>query len=126
MKAVEKYKKSTRQKAFTSINITPLTDIALVLLIIFMIATPMLIQSKLDIKLPEVETKNREIPDQNLVIYIDSQGRIFIDYKMVSLIDLKVYIRGFANESLDKPVTINGDKDVKYNDIIQYIFRKFY
>ena len=68
-----------RKKVVADINITPFTDVVLVLLIIFMITTPMLSQHQIKVNLPEATetTENRE--DKIIEISIDKDGFVYID-----------------------------------------------
>ncbi|MCP4482098.1 MAG: biopolymer transporter ExbD [bacterium] len=121
MRFTRVYKRQKRAHLFTSINITPLTDIALVLLIIFMIATPLLIQSKIKINLPKVETENRQRPNHNIIIFIDEKGHIYLDDKKIEFRNLKIFIKELAMKDGEKTVTLNGDKDVRYDAVVQVL-----
>jgi len=101
------------------INITPFTDVILVLLIIFMIATPFIYQSSTKVQLPQASTS--EETSKDLIVTINSQGEVFLDEAKVDLDSLKykllARIRGKPNLS----VIINGDKNVKYDSVIKVI-----
>ena len=121
MRFTRAYKKLKRTHLFTSINITPLTDIALTLLVVFMVATPMLIQSKIKVSLPQVSTKNVTVPQENLVIFIDKNGQIFIDEQEIKFSALKSFVQNFTKKAGDKSVTLNGDRNVKYDTVVQVL-----
>ncbi len=109
-----------REKLMAEINITPFTDVVLVLLIIFMITTPMLVHSGLKLELPKAE-KAETNPEKNIEIQIDKEGRIFAGSAQVTLAQLKERITARLLENPDTPVVINGDKNVRYNDVIEVI-----
>lgn len=64
--------------AVTGINVTPLVDVCLVLVIIFMVATPMLSQPAFDVKLPQAKTKEGEEQDK-VTLSLAADGRVAID-----------------------------------------------
>ena len=122
MKSINHYKRlNNSKKSFTAINITPLTDIALVLLVVFMIATPMLIQSNINISLPKVQNKNDSQSKNSLVITIDKNSNIFIDNRKISLKDLKLFLKSYALKNSDEVVVVNGDKLVKYDMVVKVL-----
>jgi biopolymer transport protein TolR len=111
--------KRKRQKAqlMAEINITPFTDVVLVLLIIFMIATPFIYQSSMNIQLPKAST-SKEI-SRDIIIGINAQGEVFLDEKKTDLETLKLRLTGMVRRKPESSVIINGDKNVKYDSVIQ-------
>ena len=74
------------QTALSDINITPLVDVVLVLLVIFMITAPVL-QSGIEVAVPKTKTV-KQITQQRTVVTIDSQQRVYLDDKPVNVNDL--------------------------------------
>ena len=74
------------QTALADINITPLVDVVLVLLVIFMITAPVL-QSGIEVAVPKTKTV-KQITQQRTVVTIDSQQRVYLDDKPVNVNDL--------------------------------------
>ena len=70
-------RKTKRPKLMAEINITPFTDVVLVLLIIFMIATPFIYQSSMKVQLPK-GSKSEENP-RDIIITINSRGDVFLE-----------------------------------------------
>lgn len=109
------------QRLVAEINITPLTDVILVLLIIFMVATPLVFQSSIKISLPK--SKTIEEPPLELTISIDASGKAFLENKQYSLnLDLELLkfeltsrLKGKKNATL----LIRGDKEVQYDFVIK-------
>ncbi len=99
------------------INITPFTDVVLVLLIIFMIATPFIYQSSMQVQLPRA-SKSQET-SRDIIININAQGLVFMENTKVDLNTLKYKLRAAVREKSDVSVIINGDKNVKYDSVIQ-------
>ena len=99
------------------INITPFTDVVLVLLIIFMIATPFIYQSSMKVQLPQ-GSKSEENP-RDIIVTINSQGNVFLDDVKLDLNTLKYRLSMMVKSKPDATVIINGDKEVKYNVVMQ-------
>ena len=106
-----------RPKVMAEINITPFTDVVLVLLIIFMIATPFIYQSSMKVQLPQ-GSKSEENP-RDIIITINSQGDVFLEDSQLNLTTLKYKISAMVKGKPDAFVIINGDKEVKYNVVMQ-------
>ena len=84
-------KNGATQTALSDINITPLVDVVLVLLVIFMITAPVL-QSGIDVNVPRTRTV-KQITQQRTVVTIDSQQRVYLDDKPVNVNDLPGLLR---------------------------------
>jgi biopolymer transport protein TolR len=104
----------------TGINITPLTDVVLVLLVIFMIATPLLIRSEIKVNLPQT-TAADAAAERTLVITIDSTGGVYVDGVRVALADLASNIAATHAKRPNAPVIIMGDKDVRYDLVVRVL-----
>jgi biopolymer transport protein ExbD len=99
------------------INITPFTDVVLVLLIIFMIATPFIYQSSMRVQLPQAS--KTEETSRDIIITVNAQGDIFLDDAKVDLDTLKYKMMAMMRRRSNASVIINGDKNVRYNSVIQ-------
>jgi len=99
------------------INITPFTDVVLVLLIIFMIATPFIYQSSLKVQLPQA-SKSEET-SRDIIININAYGDVFLEDARVDLDTLKYKLSAMMRSKPDTSVIINGDKNVRYDSVIQ-------
>ena len=102
----------------SEINITPFTDVVLVLLIIFMVTTPLIVQSGIKVKLPEVQKVEME-EDNNIAITIDTGGTVYMDKKTYSFDTLQSELSARIASKPDLLVVINADKDVKYDFVIR-------
>ena len=92
----------------------------LVLLVIFMIATPLLIRSEIKVNLPR--TANAETAtERNLVITIAPTGDVYVDGTRVALADLASNLRAALAKRADAPVIIMGDKDVRYDIVVRVL-----
>lgn len=99
------------------INITPFTDVVLVLLIIFMIATPFIYQSSVKVQLPQA-SKSEE-SSRDIMININAQGEVFLEDTKLDLETLKLKLTARVRNKPDASVIINGDKNVRYDAVIQ-------
>jgi biopolymer transport protein TolR len=106
-----------KSKLMTEINITPFTDVVLVLLIIFMIATPFIYQSSMKVELPKA-SKSEET-SRDIIININAQGDVFLEDAKVDLSTLKYKLRAMVRKKPNTSVIINGDKNVRYDSVIQ-------
>jgi biopolymer transport protein ExbD len=110
-------RKMRKSKLMAEINITPFTDVVLVLLIIFMIATPFIYQSSMKVQLPQA-SKSEET-SRDIIITINVQGDVFLDDAKVDLGTLKYRLLAATRSKPDTSVIINGDKNVRYDSVIQ-------
>jgi biopolymer transport protein ExbD len=106
-----------KSKLMAEINITPFTDVVLVLLIIFMIATPFIYQSSMRVQLPQAS--KTEETSRDIIITINAHGDIFLEDAKVDLGTLKYKLMAMVRSKPDASVIINGDKNVRYNSVIQ-------
>jgi biopolymer transport protein ExbD len=106
-----------KSKLMAEINITPFTDVVLVLLIIFMIATPFIYQSSMKVQLPQA-SKSEET-SRDIIITINAHGDVFLDDAKVDLDTLKYKLLAATRSKPGTSVIINGDKNVKYDSVIQ-------
>jgi len=110
-------RRTKRSGLIAEINITPFTDVVLVLLIIFMIATPFIYQSSMKVQLPQASASVEASRD--IIITINAQGDVFLEDKKLDLETLKYRLRAMVKNKPDTSVIINGDKNVKYDSVIQ-------
>jgi len=110
-------KRAKKSKLMVEINITPFTDVVLVLLIIFMIATPFIYQSSMKVQLPQA-SKSEET-SRDVIININAQGQVFLEDTKVDLEALRYKLTAMVRSKPDTSVIINGDKNVKYDSVVQ-------
>jgi biopolymer transport protein TolR len=112
----------TRVRAglIAGINITPLTDVVLVLLVIFMIATPLLIRSEIKVNLPRTAAADAAA-QKNIVVTIDSAGNVYVDGARVALAQLSPTLAAALAKRPNAPVIIMGDRDVRYDLVVRVL-----
>ena len=110
------------KKMMSDINVTPFVDVMLVLLIIFMVTAPMMMQG-VEVNLPKTETKRIKSQEDPLILTINKKKEIFIETHRIKLDDLeKKALRIFANRR-EKEILLRADKDVPYGFVIRVVSR---
>jgi biopolymer transport protein TolR len=101
----------------SDINVTPLVDVCLVLLIIFMVVTPML-QKGIDVALPET-TDPTTMPEneRELVVSVKQDGSVFVKDKWITDENLPVVLKEQHDNNPDRNVVLKGDKRIKYKRV---------
>ena len=107
----------------SEINVTPMADVMLVLLIIFMVITPML-QKGVSVDL--VQTENpRQMPDADkedaILLAITRDGRIFLGTSMILPGEITTKVEDAVAQKLDKTVYVKGDARAKYGDVVKVV-----
>ena len=103
------------------INVTPLVDVMLVLLIIFMIAAPMLHQG-IEVALPRAQANPLQMRMEDpLVLSIDRDGKIFLRETPVEIEDLVDQIKAQTEARGDDAVFLKGDREVPYGTIVEVL-----
>ena len=107
-----------QQKLIAEINITPFTDVILVLLIIFMITTPLILQSNIKVNLPSSATGSPIQETRQITITLTNEGLIYLDNKLISRKSLKSEVARVykANPALE--VILYSDRMVRFKDIV--------
>ena len=109
---------NNRKKVVADINITPFTDVVLVLLIIFMITTPMLSQHQIKVDLPESAETTERSEDKIIEVSIDKDGFVYVDGMQFHNEYIEQAIKDKVTRYPDRPVVIKGDKNVKYDLVV--------
>jgi biopolymer transport protein TolR len=105
-------------KLLAEINVTPLVDVVLVLLIIFMVTAPML-QMGIDVNLPRVKSKSIDVTEEKLVLTINSAKEIFINKNKVPVTGLGVKLESIFANRIDREVFMRADKNVPYGFVVE-------
>ena len=100
--------------AMADINVTPLVDVVLVLLIIFMVVTPML-SSGVDVKLPKAKTAQEEKDmGQNLVVGVKGDGSVWVDKTEVTH---DTVVAEIEKQRANRALVLKGDKTATYRQV---------
>jgi biopolymer transport protein TolR len=99
------------------INMIPLIDVSLVLLIIFMVMTPFLVQQQVKVNLPK-SVAGSEAPDRPIIVMIQKQGEMSLNGKAVSVNTLESELQPLLGPKRDHPVMIQADKDIALQFVV--------
>jgi biopolymer transport protein TolR len=108
----------TRHRRFMAeINVIPLVDVVLVLLVIFMVTAPMLYRG-IDINLPKSAT-NTIKPEMRAVLSIERDQRLYLDKDPISIVQLERKLRALKDQSSDVSIFLRADREVPYGTVVQ-------
>jgi len=107
-----------RKKTFNEINITPLTDIFLVLLIIMMVIAPSFQSANSEIKMPEINS-GLAIEQKNATISITKEGSFYLNDKKISCDELEGELTALIPTLEKKEVVVRADKETKSSEILK-------
>ena len=107
-----------RSQLMSDINVTPFVDVMLVLLIIFMVTAPMMMQG-VDVSLPEATAEPLESEKEHLIITIDTKNQVFINDFQVSVEGLGEKLKKILEGRSDREVFLKADKDISYGTVVQ-------
>lgn len=109
----------SRKRAMSEINVTPLVDVMLVLLVIFMVTAPLL-TTGIALDLPKTKGgKNIEGSDSALNVSVDSNGLVYLGEDVVEMEELISRLSSMLRSNQDLRVVISGDQNAAYGRIIQ-------
>ena len=109
---------SNRGKFMGEINVVPLVDVMLVLLIIFMVAAPMMTQG-LDVELPTTNSEALRQSDEVLVLTVTKDSKIYLDEFAVESEGLAAKLKNIVQQKPQTKIYLRADKDVPYGVIVQ-------
>jgi biopolymer transport protein TolR len=106
------------KKLMSDINVTPLVDVVLVLLIIFMVAAPMMMQG-MDVQLPQTKAKAISSRDERLVVSLNKKQEIFINEYRVSRNELQEKLKILFQNKKEGEVFLRADRSLPYGFVVQ-------
>ncbi len=107
-----------KKKLLTEINMVPFIDIVLVLLIIFMILSPFLAQSKIPVNLPQVTTERPADVDSPLKIQVTREGDFHLEGRRILRNSIEEELRKALAANPARPVLIEADRDVSFKHVV--------
>ena len=102
--------------SLSEINVTPMVDVMLVLLIVFMVSAPLL-QQGIDVKLPKADAGNLEHDEHPILITVRSNRSVDLDGRQITLEDLTLRLNNLAKEKPDPQILVQADQDVSYGTV---------
>ncbi|MDE2223606.1 MAG: biopolymer transporter ExbD [Candidatus Omnitrophica bacterium] len=118
-------RRQRNSQLIAEINITPFTDVILVLLIIFMITTPFIYRSSLKIALPQVSSNQQPLQTKDINVSITSTGEVYLNNERYNLrLDKGLFefkLKQLMKNYSDPAIIIDGDRNVKYDYVVKVI-----
>jgi biopolymer transport protein ExbD/biopolymer transport protein TolR len=115
---------SGRGEINSDINVTPMADVMLVLLIIFMVITPMLQKGFTQLEMPKtdhpVEMTEADKED-SIILAVTRDGKYYLNQDRVSIDDVSSKVNDLLTGKLDKTIYLKGDFRAKYGDVVQLV-----
>jgi biopolymer transport protein TolR len=108
----------SQNSSISQINVVPLVDVMLVLLVIFMVAAPIL-QQGVSIELPQAKAGPLSGEEEQLVVTVDKKGTIYLNDNAIALADLGVKLEAVTRLRPDKQVFLRADRSVSYGQVVQ-------
>jgi biopolymer transport protein TolR len=117
-------RKQHRRRVMSEINVTPMVDVMLVLLIIFMVSAPLLTVG-VPIDLPQSQAKSLEQDKEPLTVSVNEKGQIFLQNSEIAVDDLVPKMQAIADArgGTDARVYVRGDKKVEYGTMMKVMGR---
>ena len=107
-----------RYKPLAEINVTPMVDVMLVLLIIFMVTAP-LMTSGVPVDLPKVSAQPVNSDSEPLTVSVNAKGDIFLQEQALDISSLVTKLQAIAQNNAERRIFVRGDKDLAYGRILQ-------
>ena len=107
-----------RYRAMSEINVTPLVDVMLVLLIVFMVTAPML-TSGVNVDLPKTTAQQINVDAKPLTVTITADGHTHLGDDDVELSDLVARLTAASDSDLTRRILVRGDKGIAYGQVLQ-------
>ena len=109
---------NNNRAVMAEINVTPLVDVMLVLLVIFMVTAPMM-QQGVQVNLPKADTKAMAPAEESVVVSVDKNGKVFIDKGEVPAGELRKRLATMFATRAKKEVFLKADAGVPYGEVVR-------
>ena len=106
------------KKFMSEINVTPLVDVMLVLLIIFMVTAPMMMQG-VEVNLPQTTAKSIKTREDPLILTINKERQIFLEDRQIGLKELENKMKSIFKYRRNKELLLRADREVPYGFVIK-------
>ena len=114
--------KEPGRTTMSEINVTPMVDVMLVLLIIFMVAAPLLTVG-VPIDLPQTQAKSMDQDREPLTISVNDKGQVFLQNSEIKLDELVAKLKAIAKNGFEERVYVRGDRKVDYGTVMKVMGR---
>src|SRR3546814_1191531 len=107
-----------RRRPIADINVTPMVDVMLVLLIVFMVAAPLLTVG-VQVDLPKTQAAAIQGQDEPLAVTIDAKGTIYLQETPVEIDQLVQRLQAIAQGAADRRIFVRGDQSINYGKVLE-------
>lgn len=107
-----------RARPVSEINVTPMVDVMLVLLVIFMITAPLL-TTGVPVDLPQTQANAIRDPEEPMTVSVNAEGKVFLQEAEIELAALVPRLRAIAGTNPDLRIFVRGDKSVDYGRVME-------
>ena len=104
--------------SLAEINVTPLVDVMLVLLIVFMVTAPML-QTGVDVDLPEAKAQTLEDDTGKLILTVTKDKKLFLNKLEIEWLKMEETLKANAKLQADKEIYLHADENLLFKDVVQ-------
>jgi biopolymer transport protein TolR len=113
-----------RRPVMAEINVTPMVDVMLVLLIIFMVSAPLLTVG-VPVDLPQTQAKSLDQDKEPLAVSVDDKGKVFLQNTEITVDELVAKLKAIAEarNGMDERIFIRGDRKVDYGTVMKVMAR---
>ena len=113
-----------RRPVMAEINVTPMVDVMLVLLIIFMVSAPLLTVG-VPVDLPQTQAKSLDQDKEPLAVSVDDKGKVFLQNTEIGVDELVAKLKAIteARQGYDERIYVRGDKKVDYGTVMKVMAR---
>lgn len=111
----------TEEEEITAINVTPLVDVMLVLLVIFMVTASYIVHRSINIKLPDAATSELTAQQKSLAFTLDKDANLYLEDKMIQYSELPEIIEKAKMKSSKLQAIISADKAVSHGAVVKLI-----
>ncbi len=108
---------NTSKRPMSEINVTPFVDVMLVLLIIFMVTAPMMMQG-IDVDLPETTTQQLRIDEEPLILSVTEEGKFFLGRREIAAEELEPKLEAIFDGRDSKEIFLRADEDAAYRHVV--------
>jgi biopolymer transport protein TolR len=111
-------RRQSEKRSMSEINVTPLVDVMLVLLIIFMVTAPMLSMG-IDVNLPRVKSKSIDLAEEKLILSINENKEIYLNKNRIPFQDLNAKLTAIFDKRVDREIFLRADKNIPYGFVVE-------
>jgi biopolymer transport protein TolR len=110
--------RNSRYRPMADINVTPLVDVMLVLLVVFMVTAPLLTVG-VPVDLPQTQAPPINEPKEPTVITVNKEGEVFVQDTSIPMDSLVAKLQAVTNSNPDAVLYVRGDKDINYGKVLE-------